>query len=128
MNRTALRNLVHESIFSSTETYTLVYRSEELDEKENQFLFFLKPELACEVGEEESLKILDIIFDAFNTHQMDVESVLVLPSEYLKHYGIMSEHYGVIDGTARNAAQHLSQQARRMFVKVYGVEPGEFQR
>ena len=72
----------------------------------NQFLFFLKPELT-DAGDQFDT-ILDFIFQQLGQFRMEVESVSVISGEYLAKFGIISDHYGIIDAAAKNPAATIT--------------------
>jgi hypothetical protein len=88
-------------------------------EKENELVFFFKPELLSS----ESInfeKILEITFEKFAEFDINVESISVLGNEYLKKHGIIAEHYGVINKIAKHGKSELSSQALENFEKIFG--------
>ncbi len=88
---------------------------------ENEMVLFLKPELI--VLPEESLEIiLELTLAKIREFGLAIESVIFLPSGYLKKYAVMDEHYGVINRLARSARASLSEDGRQKFKEVYGLD------
>ena len=90
-------------------------------EGENEMVLFLKPELVV-LSEDALGKILAMVFEALRRFRFRVESVIFLPSMYLKKFSIMDEHYGVINKLARAATSSMSEAARNRFKSVYGAD------
>jgi hypothetical protein len=86
----------------------------------NEMVLFLKPETMA-LSEEGLGQVLDLLTERLSAYRFGVESVVFLPSEYLKQYGVIDEHYGVINRLARSAQENLSDEAREKFAAQYGT-------
>ncbi len=90
-------------------------------EKENELVFFMKPEILMN----EKIKldiILEIIFDKFSEFDVEIESVSLLGGEYLGKYEIMAKHYGVINKIAKFGKSELSHEAIKKFNEIFGED------
>lgn len=87
---------------------------------QNQFLFFIKPELTSTCASPHFKDVLEIIFDGISRFGLAVEGVRVLSGTYLKKHGIMAQHYGVINKLAREAKKNLSIEAQQAFQEQFG--------
>jgi len=102
----------NEIYFSQLYTST-----EKKDNKENEFIFFIKPEITLK---SESIKIdsiLDMMFEKIEQFGLEIKDVKILSAKYLKEHSIISQHYGVINKIASNPHEYLSEQAKENLLK-----------
>ena len=86
---------------------------------QNQFLFFMKPELLENLAGLEG--VISLIMDGIHEYDFSIERMMVLSGRYLAEYGIISEHYGIIDAVARNPRENLAQKAADAFLSEYQI-------
>jgi hypothetical protein len=90
---------------------------------ENQFLFFLKPELTEAT---ESLgDIMGYLLGTMADHGMAIESAAAISGEYLAKHGIVSEHYGIIDAAAKDPSSTITEAMRRVFEENFGLNSND---
>lgn len=97
-----------------------IARAQDIPDGANEFLFFIKPELLFSNQEDNITKIIDMILAKLNSFGLTVISGRVLSAHYLKKYGIIAQHYGVINQLSSDAKAHLSADARERFAALYG--------
>jgi len=76
-------------------------------DKENELLFFFKPECFIDVNVETIKTIIEIVFRAFDRFETDISGVLVLSGKILGELGIMNRHYGYINTLSKSASTLL---------------------
>ncbi len=67
---------------------------------ENEFLFFIKPEITAPSDTIKLEQILKVILDKIKVFGLRVGNVRVLSAKYLDKYNIIAGHYGVINRMA----------------------------
>jgi len=102
-----------------------VYCADTPVELPNQLCLFLKPGAAETHPGANCEEILELVLTKIGTFKLHIDEVHVLPWQYLQQHRIMNQHYGVLDCLARNAAACMSDQMRRRFREVYGVESSD---
>ena len=119
MSVDALTTVVSCVLKSSREDYRRVYSAEEDSTGKHQFLFFVKPEL-LDTGEEAPIrKRFELIFEAIERHELRIEGSMLLSGGFLARHSIVSEHYGVIDGVARNPDAYLAEAGVQRFFEIF---------
>jgi len=103
----------------------VAFRADVGEESKNQFCLFLKPGVVEAHPADNFSRILDLVLEKIAFFHLHIEEVHVLPWQYLRDYRIMNQHYGVLDGIARNASACMSDQVRRRFREVYGADTNE---
>ncbi|GIW21690.1 MAG: hypothetical protein KatS3mg068_0697 [Candidatus Sericytochromatia bacterium] len=98
-----------------------LYNREIKEDKENQFIFFIKPELTLENNNIKLDKILDLVFDKLAEFNLDIENVKVLGAKYLDKYNIISQHYGVINKLSNNPLEYMSEEAKNKLKEIANV-------
>ncbi len=87
---------------------------------QNEFLFFVKPELTLE---DESIKleeIVKLIVEKIKAFNLSIKNIQLLPAGYLDEHGLIAKHYGVINKLSSDAKASLSEQAKETFKKAFG--------
>ena len=97
-----------------------IFDNSDLQVANNEFLFFIKPEITVESDTIQLKKILELIQNQIKTFGLNVHNVKLLSSEYLEQYSIISQHYGVINKIATNAVEYMSETAKDKFLDLYG--------
>ena len=91
-------------------------------EKENELLFFFKPEIL--VPKTINLKkVFEITEEKFKEFETEVEYISLISGEYLKKHEIMAKHYGVINKVAKHGKNELTSQALKNFEEIFGISP-----
>jgi hypothetical protein len=87
----------------------------------NQFLFFMKPELT--ERSQTFAAVADFVFKKLADFNFSIERISVISGEYLAEYGIISDHYGIIDKTARAPVEAMRPNMWEAFESHFNV-PG----
>lgn len=96
-----------------------LYSSNKSADKENEFLFFLKPELTIPSASINLGAVLELVFEKIEKFGLIVNDINVIGADYLDKYNIIAQHYGVINKLAAAAKTILSATAREQFFKTY---------
>lgn len=108
-----------------SEKYVHVYNPDSPEAARHEFLFFLKPELTANFNVERFRLIFDLITNKIDGFNLKINGVFILPGVYLENFGIISEHYGVIDKVARTPLEGFSEQAEKGFKREFGLSVNE---
>ncbi len=73
-------------------------------EKENELLFFLKPECFF-YGTDTFEKIINIISDKCAKFDIEISGVILLDGKYINKIRVMDKHYGFINTLSKNASK-----------------------
>jgi hypothetical protein len=87
-------------------------------EKQNQMLFFIKPEIFLLKDKETVLSTCSFIFDKFNEFAVDVAGAYLVPASTLEAHQIMDRHYGYINQMSRGASRLLSEPDRSAIARM----------
>ena len=88
--------------------------------KNNQFLFFIKPEITVKNDSIQLEEILKLIFAKINEFGFSVHDIKILTAKYLDQFDIIAQHYGVINQIASNAVANMSEGAKDKFKELFG--------
>jgi nucleoside diphosphate kinase len=91
----------------SSEKIKLIQEFEKSD-KENETLFFLKPEFFQLKDFKFTEPLLDFIFEKIKEFNIEISGVLNLKAEFLKEKKIVERHYGVINKLSVNGSKIIS--------------------
>ncbi len=100
-----------------------VYQSE-AQTGENEFCFFIKPELTLEDQNIQKEDILGMILDKIDQYHLEINNAIILPAAYLHKHNIIANHYGVINSIAKDV-NNLSDGAKSKFKDLYGTSVEE---
>lgn len=97
-------------------------------EKENELVFFFKPEL-LEVADPQKLQhSLDLVEEKFNEFEINVNGAAIVPGPILEKHEIMNQHYGFINQLSRKASEMIDNGTRKkIFEKLDVSNPEEYQ-
>lgn len=88
-------------------------------EKNNQFLFFIKPEITINNPAIRLHDIIHFMLQQIEKYKFVIERINVLSGRYMKDYNIIAQHYGVINQISRNAKESISDSAKKRFYEIY---------
>lgn len=88
---------------------------------ENEFLFFLKPELTDIAGSDAAPEVLELVLSKIADFGLEPFAIRVLPSGYLAKHKLLEQHYGVINRLAHDPRTALTANSRTAFEQAYGV-------
>ncbi len=106
MNRAVIKNKVLESI-DSKENVILINECIK-SSKENEALFFLKPEFFNIKKIEQIELMLSMILDKIKEFNIDISGVLTLKGDFLKEAKIIERHYGFINRMSTDGSKLLT--------------------
>ncbi|MFN8578759.1 MAG: hypothetical protein U0354_18170 [Candidatus Sericytochromatia bacterium] len=105
--------------------YVQIYSNPEKSSSENEFIFFIKPEVTLKSDTINFDKVVDLAFDKIKEFGLNVSDIKVLGNEYLKKHNIIAQHYGVINKIASNPLLNMSESAKenlKVFAEVDNLE------
>ncbi|WP_375562714.1 hypothetical protein ACE193_09320 [Bernardetia sp. OM2101] len=102
--------------------YLEVFTNSEVLEGENEFLFFIKPELTLSSEDIKIDKIFEMIFAKMQEFNLSIKNINILSANYLDKNNIIAQHYGVINSIASDAKNNLSEAAHNKFKELFGKE------
>lgn len=105
-------SLSYKQIFTETEKYNF----------ENEFIFFIKPEVTLKSDTIKFDQVVDLAFSKLDEFGLKVTDVKVLGAEYLDKYNIIAQHYGVINKLATDPLTNMSEGAKEKLKEVAGVD------
>jgi len=76
--------------------------------RQNQFLFFLKPEVLLLPEPEHRLEMVQAAFKLFDQYEVEIAGCMVISGSSLAKVGVMERHYGTINLLSRRASTELS--------------------
>lgn len=92
--------------------YVQIYSNNEKHNSENEFIFFIKPEVTLKSDTINFDKVIDLAFDKIKEFGLNISDIKVLGNEYLKKHNIIAQHYGVINKLATNPLLNMSESAK----------------
>ena len=88
-------------------------------DRENELVFFVKPELLEVKDEGEILNSLNLIKEKFEEFNVKVDGAAIIPGATLERFEIMNRHYGFINQLSRLASTLIDADTRAaMFAKL----------
>lgn len=86
---------------------------------ENEFLFFIKPELTLANSGINHREVFQMILNSIDRFGLHITSIRLINAAYLKQHKIISMHYGVINQLSAAAKTSLSTEAITRFESLY---------
>jgi len=77
----------------------------------NELLFFLKPECFLYSSNCQRQRLLEMIMEKFQHHEVDVSGALYLGGNCVERLAIMDRHYGYINRLSKHASEILKQES-----------------
>lgn len=94
-------------------------------DRENELVFFIKPELLDVQDETRILNSLRLIEEKFIEFNVGIDGAVIIPGLILERYEIMNRHYGFINQLSRLASTLIDRDTRAaMFSKLGTVDTG----
>lgn len=90
-------------------------------EKENELVFFIKPELLEVQDENKILNSLKLIEEKFQAFNVEVDGAVIIPGATLERYEIMNRHYGFINQLSRLASTLIDAETRESMFTSLGI-------
>ena len=93
--------------------------------RENELVFFIKPELLDVEDDDKILNSLNLIEAKFSEFNVDVDGAVIIPGGTLERHEIMNRHYGFINQLSRLASTLIDSETRTaMFAKLGKQDTG----
>ncbi len=115
-----IRKAQREEIF-----FEEIYNNPNLPIGNNEFLFFIKPEITVPSKSIRLENILNLVREKIKEFGLSIHNVKILSAKYLEQYNIIAQHYGVINKISSNAVQNISDHAKEKFKEIYGKSVNE---
>jgi len=97
-----------------------IYSNSNLPVGNNEFLFFIKPEITGYSSTIQLEKVLELIQEKIESFGLTIHNTKILSAKYLEENNIIAQHYGVINKISANAIQNMSDSAKEKFKEIYG--------
>lgn len=91
-------------------------------DKQNELVFFIKPELFEVDDLSKILNILMMIEEKFAAYQVEVDGTVILPGNILAEHKIMNRHYGFINQLSRMASQMVTGENRAHMFETLNIK------
>ena len=114
-------NTVSEAVNGKV-SFKQLYSEKENYGFENEFIFFIKPEVTLKSDTIKFDKVVDLAFKKLEEFNLKVLDVKVLGADYLKQYNIIAQHYGVINKLATNPLANMSEGAKEKLMEISKVD------
>lgn len=82
-------------------------------DRQNELVFFIKPELLDVADDRKIYNSLQLIEEKFAEHQVEVGGAAIIPGAVLDEFGIMNRHYGFINQLSRKASELVDPDTRQ---------------
>ena len=110
-----------DAVFSPGDE-TVVRNFDFTSEKQNQMIFFFKPEVFMFTRKTMPLAIINLVLRTFESYAVQVSGVIILSGETLRSKRIMDNHYGYINRMSKAAGKELSVEGRAEMFRRLGVD------
>ena len=87
----------------------------------NQLLSFFKPEVFLNKTPEQIEKIMKLVFEKLEKHEVSVDGTALFPGSAIGKFKIMDRHYGVINTLSKNASKILTNEEKDTVFKTLGI-------
>jgi hypothetical protein len=91
-------------------------------DKQNELVFFIKPELFEVDDPSKILNSLMLIKEKFSDYQVEVDGTVILPGNVLAEHEIMNRHYGFINQLSRMASQMITGEIRAHMFEILQIK------
>ena len=96
-------------------------------DKQNELVFFIKPELFEVDDQSKIFNSLKLIEEKFAAYRVEVDGTLILPGNVLAEHEIMNRHYGFINQLSRMASKMITDEIREnMFETLQIKDDGSY--
>lgn len=89
---------------------------------ENEFLMFFKPECFKAHSPQSVEKIIEMILQKFDEHQVQISGIINLPGESVDELQVMDKHYGFINKMSKNASKLVTEEEKQKLMEVLNIE------
>ena len=123
---TTLASLVAEKVkLAQTGTVynEILFDNSEDPIKQNEFLFFVKPEITMPSKDIRLEPIIQLIFEKLQEFKFTIHRIRLLSADYILKYDLIDQHYQVIADVSKHGLDALNTKARIKFEEIFGVKP-----
>jgi len=97
-------------------------------DRQNELVFFIKPELLDVADDSKISNSLKLIEEKFAEHQVEINGAAIIPGAVLDEFGIMNRHYGFINQLSRKASELMDSDTRQqIFDHLKITDDGRYQ-
>lgn len=111
-----------DAVFASGDE-TVVRNFDFSSEKQNQLIFFFKPEVFMFTRKTMPIAIINLVLRTFESYAVQVRGAVILSGNTLASKKIMDNHYGYINRLSKASAKELSVEDRAEMFRRLGVDP-----
>ena len=86
---------------------------------QNEFLFFIKPELTVKSNEKSFGSIIELILNKINAHKLNIRNIRLLNAPYLEKHSVIAQHYGVINKLSSDIHRFISSESIKKFEEIF---------
>lgn len=94
---------------------------------QNELLMFIKPEVFFLKSQQDTERVVQLIFDKLDKFNVKIEGMYALNGTFLERNNIMSRHYGYINVLSNSASKTLDPKLIVEIEKVFGLAPGTYE-
>jgi hypothetical protein len=123
MNKEALKKIILsavDSINTENMVYRQLYSNPVTEQQENEFLFFIKPEITMKSPAVKIDLILDLLFSQLENFGLIPTDMRIMNAQYLKQFNIIAQHYGIINAVSAAPVKHITDDAKEKFRVLTG--------
>ena len=113
------------AIYANTQAESLIAPFHFGQDRQNELLFFFKPECFIEKTEADFAAITHMTLDHFAAQQVEVAGGLVLNGSRLDELSIMDRHYGFINTLSRRASTLLTGEEKAFIQQALKLDLGQ---
>lgn len=93
--------------------------------KQNELVFFIKPELLDVEEDEKILNSFLLIQEKFEDFNVKISGAAIIPGITLDKFGIMNRHYGFINQLSSKASSMVDEESRQKLFKTLEIADNE---
>jgi hypothetical protein len=120
----SILSAIHSAQLEKLE-YKQLYNSKNVTTGDNEFLFFIKPEITLNSPEIKLEGILEMVFKQLEMFNLSLSDIRIIGSKYLEKHNLIAQHYGVINAVSASPEKSLSDDARDRFKAITGKSTRE---
>ena len=89
--------------------------------KQNELVFFIKPELFAVDQDEAIFNSMQLIKEKFTAYTVEINGTAIIPGAVLEKHGIMNRHYGFINQLSRKASELVNADIRQQVFSTLDI-------
>ena len=129
MNKREIISSILSAIHSAQQElleYKQLYSVKNITAGENEFLFFIKPEITLNSPEIKLEVILEMVFKQLEEFNLSLSDIRIIGAKYLEKHDLIAQHYGVINAVSDYPGKSLSDDAQDHFKVITGKSTRRF--